>query len=192
MLQKISTANPYIHQIRQSLSHTKPVAVDWLVLAHNDKQLLTQLDEAFLDSLLAVIALPPSRLQVQDERLTELVEWAVAELNVKGVLLVGHSQGEGPEAQVTLLGGRAKTLRLNSGESSSNSLLERLTKAQQQAVRVQEQLAEQIDWLSRLTVIEQERIQLHGLFYRAESGIFYAYDQSQRSFKPLLSEAAAA
>ncbi len=190
MLQKITTANPYIHQIRQSLSHTQPLAVDWLVLAHNDTQLLAQLDEAFPDNVLAVVALPPNRLQIDDARVTELVEWAIAELGVKGVLLVGHSHAESPEAQIQLLGGKAKTLARNEGESSSNSLMERLKKAQIQAARMQEQVAEQIERLSRLTAMWREQIQFHGLFYRAESGIFYAYDQHQHSFKPLLSEAA--
>ncbi|MBL8206779.1 MAG: hypothetical protein JNM09_21280 [Blastocatellia bacterium] len=196
MLQTISTANPYIHQIRQSLKYTQPVAVDWLVLAHNDTQLLAQLDEAFPESVLAVLALPQHRLQMNDALMAELVEWAIAELGVKGVLLVGHSQGELPEAQVKLLGGKVKTQTRNWDDplTASNSLLDRLMKGQLQATRLQDQLAEQMERLSQMEVVQnhqfRDQIQLHGLFYRQESGIFYAYDQRQRGFKPLLSETA--
>ena len=197
MQREITTANPYIEQLRQSLQQTRPVAVDWLVLAHNDQQLLARLDEAFPDSALAVIALPQHHWQVEDESMTEVVEWAIRELGVKGVLLVGHSQSEEAEESIKLLGGKVKALTSNGTGSFSNAnpLLERIRKVQARATRLQQQLAIQLDKLSRMTLIQsrllRRQLQLHGLFYRAESGVFYVYDEQRRDFRPLLHEAAA-
>jgi hypothetical protein len=193
MLQvKTSTANPYITQIRQSLQQTQAVAIDWLVLAHNDAQLLSELDEAFPESALAVIALPQNRWQSEDELLTEVVDWAVCELGVKGVVMVGHSQGGMPEQQVKLLGGKVKTSK--PATTATNSLLERLKQAQLHSLSTQYYFAEQIERLRRATVIEnrltQNQMQLRGLFYRGESGTFCVYDQQRRDFKPLFGGAA--
>lgn len=198
MLQKVATVNPYIHKIRQSLSCAQPLAVDWLVLSHNDTQMLAQLEEAFPDAVLAVLSLPPNRLQTVDEKLIELVEWAVAELGIKGVMLVGHSQQEMFEEQVKLLGSKASRMSPREVESlvSYPSFLDRMKAAQQQAAMMQEYVANLIDNLSQITLKHGHKlcaqIRLHGLFYRAESGIFYAYDQQQRSFTALLNEVAVA
>lgn len=196
MLQKVATINPYIHKIRQSLSRAQPLAVDWLVLSHNDTQMLAQLEEAFPDSVLAVLTLPPNRLQPVDDRLIELVEWAIAELGIKGVMLVGHSQQEMFEEQVKLLGGEARRMSHRDVESLASypSFLDRLKAAQQQTAMMQDYVATLIDNLSQITLKQGHQlctqIRLRGLFYRAESGIFYAYDQQRRSFTALLNEAA--
>lgn len=196
--QLVSTANPYIHKLRRSLQQTRPVAVDWLVLADNDTQLLKHLDEAFPGSMLAVIALPQSRWQMDDQIVAEAVEWAVDELGVKGVLLVGHSQGGAPEEPVKLLGGKAKAITNHGGgpAAASGSLIDRVKGAQSRAARVQTQFAQQVHNLSQMAALRgrltRNQVQLHGLFYRGESGIFCVYDRRQRSFRPLLNEPVAA
>jgi carbonic anhydrase len=187
--QLVSTANPYIHQIRRSLQQAQHVAVDWLVLAHNDARMLKQLDEAFSGGVMAVIALPQGGWQVDDKAMTEAVEWAVEELGVKGVLLVGHSQGGAPEGPVKLLGGKSGGLTGGRPAAAPCSLIDRIKSAQSRAAHVQSQFAEQVERLSRLI---RNQVQLHGLFYRGESGVFCVYDRRQRSFRPLLDEAAAA
>lgn len=194
--QELSRINPYIHQIRRTLQQHQPGAVDWLVLAHNDSQLLSRVDEAFSDSLLAVIALPQSRWQLDEQRIGEAVDWAIQELGVKGVLLVGHSQGEVPEDTVRLLGGKVKTSRRQTELTvKSQPLFDRVRKTQLRAESLQRQLAGQVEKLCRLTVVQthmiRHQLQLHGLFYRAESDVFYAYDLQQRNFRPLLNEATA-
>jgi carbonic anhydrase len=194
--QEISQLNPYIHQMRRTLQQHQPGAVDWLVLAHNDSQLLSRVNEAFPHSVLAVIALPQSHWQLDEQRISEAVDWAIQELGVKGVLLVGHSQGEMAEEPIRLLGGKSKT-RMHQPDiaAKSNSLLDRVRKTQLRAESLQRQLAGQIEKLCRLTAVQthmiRHHLQLHGLFYRAESGVFYAYDLQQRNFRPLLNEATA-
>lgn len=191
---KSFTANPYIRQIRQTLQQSQSVSIDWLVLAHNDAKLLAELDEAFPESALAVIALPQNRWQSEDELLTEVVDWAVGELGVKGVVMVGHSQGGMPEQHVRLLGGKVKASK--STTTAANSLMERLKQAQSHSLSTQYYFAEQIERLRRTTVIEnrltENKIQLQGLFYRGESGTFCVYDQQRRDFKPLFAGAAVA
>ncbi|MBS1808193.1 MAG: hypothetical protein JST84_08380 [Acidobacteria bacterium] len=194
--QEISMVNPYIHQIRQTLQRNQPGAVDWLVLAHNDSQLLSRVDAAFSDSVLAVIALPQSHWQLDELRISEAIDWAIQKLGVKGVLVVGHSQSEVTEDTIRLLGGKVKNRRYPLDVApKSYSLLDRVRKTQLRAEGLQRQLAGHIEKLCRLTVVQshmiRHQLQLHGLFYRAESDMFYAYDLQKRNFRPLLSEAAA-
>ena len=191
---KKQTVNPYIEKIRQALARTQPAAVDWLVLAHNDARLLERLDGAFPDSLLAVVAVPQSLWRMDEEMMTEVVAWAVEELKVEGVLLVGHSQGGVPEEPVKLLGGKVAATSDNGGElkGGSDSLLDRVRKAQDRAAGVQDQFAEQVERLSQRTAVKnllnRNQMQLHGLFYRRENGVFYLYEQQLHSFRPLLNE----
>jgi carbonic anhydrase len=196
MLEQVTTTpNPYLDELRRSLQRTRRDAVDWLVVAHDDARVLTQLDAAFPESVLAVLAVPQARWQADAEMMHEVVEWAVEELGVKGVLLVGHSQGGVPDEPVKLLGGRARANGAGAPAPSCAPLTERVKSAQLRAARVQEQFAEQVERLSRTPVIEsrllRRQMQLHGLFYRGESGTFCLYDRRQRRFQPLLAEVAA-
>ncbi len=195
MLQAISTANIYIEQLRRSLQQVPDVNIDWLVFAHNDAQLLARLDQAFPESVLAVIVLPQNRWQMQEEMMADVITWAIRDVGVKGVLLVGHSQAQEPPEMIKLLGGKAAKANKKPAKTSTNTLLQRIQKAQTQSADLQNQLATQVDRLSHMTLIQSKLImnemQLHGLFYRAESGLFYIYDQQHRGFRPLFNEAAA-
>jgi hypothetical protein len=196
--QQIVTINPYINQIRRTLQQIRPASVDWLVLAHDDAYMLNQLDEAFPESVLAVIALSQHLWPREEERLAEALDWAIRELRVKGVMLVGHSQGGIPADPVRLLGGKARPVpgsKATAGASSS-SPLDPLKWAQSQSLSVQNYVEGQMERLSRLAGLEphpaRQQVPLHGLFYRAESGIFNVYDWRQRVFRPLLNEGLAA
>jgi carbonic anhydrase len=197
MFQQVtSTTNHYIDELRQSLQRNRRAAADWLVVAHDDARVLTQLDAAFPESVLAVLVVPQGRWQADAEKMSEAVEWAVEELGVQGVLLIGHSQGGVTEEPVRLLGGRALAKGAGDPPPACAPLTDRVKSAQSRAARVQEHFAEQVERLSRMPVIEsrliRNQMQLHGLFYRGESGTFCLYDRRQRRFRALLDDVVAA
>jgi len=197
MTQQIFTPNPYINQLQQFLQAAHGKTADWLVLAHNDVHLLNHLEEAFPDSLLAVISQPQSCWQMSEPLIAEAIGWALCESGVKGVLLIGHSQGGLPEEHVKLIGGKHRPAAGNNGQAgSSSSPLDRLRQAQARASSVQNHFEKQMDILSRIPALEtrlaRQQTQLHGLFYRAESGVFFAYDWQERAYRALLQKAMAA
>lgn len=185
--QTVSTANPYINSIRLTLGRTQKTEADWLILAHNDPQLLARLNSAFPDNKVAMLPLPQTCWHRNNKMMAEVAAWAIRELNVKGVLLVGHSQGGAPEEKIWPAA-RNQTRRL----SASSSFIERVTNAQIQVAHAQAHFMEQAESLSRTVAIEsqltQKQTSFYGLFYRGESDAFFAYDRRQRSFNPLTSE----
>lgn len=187
--QEITLANPYIYQLQQTLQRDQPAAIDWLVLAHHDSQLLSRLDKAFPDSVVAVIALPQSRWQFEEQWIAETVEWALAELRVQGLLLIGHSQSEVDTEPIKLLGGPFRRTDRTDTHASSFSLLDKSRKVQARIEILQQQLTGQLEKLCHLrgvqTRLTHQQLQMHALFYRAESGLFYAYDLEQEKFNPL-------
>lgn len=185
--QVVSTVNPYINNIRLTLGQNQKTEADWLILTHNDPQLLARLNGTFPDSTVAMLPLPQNCWHRNNKMMAEVVAWAIRELNVKGVLLVGHSQGGAPEEKIWPAS-RNQTKRL----SASSSFTERVKNAQIQVAHAQAHFMEQAESLSRTVAIEsqltQKQTPFYGLFYRGESDAFLAYDRRQRSFKPLKSE----
>lgn len=183
----VSPANPYINIIRLTMGRTQKTEADWLILTHNDPQLLARLNGAFPDNKVAMLPLPQNCWHRNNKMMAEVVAWAMRELNVKGVLLVGHSQGGAPEEKIWPAA-RNQTKRL----SASSSFIERVTNAQSQVARAQAYFTEQAESLSRTVAIEsqltQKNVPFYGLFYRGESDAFLAYDRRQRSFKLLTNE----
>lgn len=189
--QTASIANPYINNIRLILGQTQKTEVDWLIVTHNNPQLLARLNGAFPDSTAAILPLPQNCWHRNNKMMAEVVAWAIRELKVKGVLLVGHSRGGVHEEKV-----RAATRNQTKRLPATDSFTERVKNAQIQVALAQSHFLEQAESLSRTAVIESQLAQTHthfyGLFYREESDAFFAYDRRQRSFKPLTSETAIA
>ncbi len=193
MIQQLTKyANPYIAQIRQQLATCSDLKVDWLVIAHRDERMLVQLGEAFPNNALAVIALPQECWAMDDESVEEVVKWALDELQVQGIVLVGHSQGGTPMGQVQLLGGKVKSQTDAEVESLSapNSLIERVRQAQSLVEGCETHFQDQLEKLSLHSPVEQRlmrnQIRLQGLFYRAESGVFCLYHRRTGTFQALV------
>jgi carbonic anhydrase len=193
MIQQIEKyANSYIAQIRQQHATCNQVQIDWLVIAHNDERMLEQLDKAFPQNALAVIGLPQECWAVDEESIEEVVQWAVEDLRVQGVLLVGHSQGGAPQGRVQLLGGKARSQsdREVASLAAPNSLIDQVRKTQALVERGEKHFQDQLEKLGNLSSIQhgllRNQVKLQGLFYRAESGVFCLFDRRSRSFRALV------
>lgn len=165
----ISTlANPktgYLEFI-QRLIHEGDANIECLILSHNNPTLISRLDDAFADKPAVLIDLPQDQWQLHDGKLLRAIQWSVVEGGVKHVILVGDSSAAGQ-------GHLAPSVRAN-----PRALVAGANSIRQQA---QDQFREQLLQL----VKAMPELNLTGLFYRAESGVFVNYDAESDSFKLL-------
>jgi hypothetical protein len=198
MIQKTnSPSNPWLRQIREQLPVNGNTSVDWLVFAHNDPRMLSGLEAALSGTVMAVVSLPQSCWEMDDEMVEEVLQWAISESSVKGVLLVGHSQGGTPEDLVQIMGNTGATRSRSSiDRAASKSPLARAKHAQSKVAGCERHFVNQLEKLGRLAGINHrflpQPLQTEGLFYRCESGVFCLFDRQNRTFRALLPDASVA
>lgn len=182
------SVNQHIDSLKDQLNQIGSSQLDYLIIAHPDHQMLGQLKQAFEKSSIAVIALPQNFWCMEDTEVSELIDWAVGQLNVQGILLVGHSQGGTPKDNLQVC--PAGNIERNGASNRFNSLFEQV-EASQQCVRENEKhFVNELKSLQKQKMIESGSLRkkdlLQGLFYRAESGVFCLYDLKNDAFQALM------
>jgi len=189
MIKTAVAANPYIEQLKDKSTQDVP-QVDYLIIAHPDDRMVTALKSAFSEYQLAILTIPQFGWDMSGDAEQEVVQWAVEELNVKGVLLVGHSQGGFPNEQVQLFNGSSD--RQSASGRQGNPLLERVRQAQAALVKSEQHFVDQLQGLVSLPSLSEKTLRdpswIQGLFYRAESGIFCLVDPQSGSFQALIND----
>lgn len=191
-------ANPYVEELREQLAHQERSAVDWLVIAHNDVQLIQRLADALAGSSAAVLQLPQSSWDFEGQTLPAAIEWAVCETNPQGVVLAGHSQCSCPSEAARVFNRRARVAETLpcSPEASYERLLDGAEQVLARLQHAKEHLAAQVTHLCELPEVAQRlsghTFQVHALFYIAEGGIFLVYDLPRNTFRPLTNTSCAA
>jgi len=180
--------NVYIDRLQAQLTNVD-ASIDYLVIAHPDQAMLRALQGAFSDSTMAVVTLPQDSWAMDDKTQQEIVQWAVNELNVRGVLLVGHSQGGTPNDLVCLM---------NAGQPSQPvepvnrvaSLFERARQSHARVAQCESHFASQLEKLRNQPAIVARGLRdsalIQGLFYRVEGGLFCAFNPETQSFAGLI------
>ncbi len=194
----VSATNPYTEKLKAICARGISEA-DYLIIAHPDNRMLESLKQSLGGKKLVVMTVPQSSWAMEDESEQELVQWAIEELKVKNVLLVGHSQGGVPDEQVQFFDtsstdrqSREDQTAATQPESANriHSLLARVQNAQQGAFDCQQHFVEQLQYLLNLPAVvnhgKQNTALVQGLFYRAESGVFCSYDSKRQSFRALI------
>ncbi len=179
--QATQTQNRYIERIEQQLADSQASQLDYLVLAHNDDVMLDRLTSSFGDENLAIIALPQSGWAMDEEPLAELIRWSISDGHTKGVLLVGHSQGGTPADHVRLV---TRPQQQNSQASNArHSLLDGVLRARLVVESCENHFVSQLQLVKQAAMAaeteENSNVQLHGLFYRAEVGVFCLYENNR-------------
>ena len=184
--------NTHIENLKQQLSKNELKQLEYVILAHTDNQMIDQLKEAFVDSSIAVIAMPQSCWVMDEEQMDELMDWLLNDLNVARVLLVGHSQGGNPNGNVQVCSSGQVDPATNGPSNRITSILDRVKYGQSCVKQNEKHFLQELDCLKSLPSIKQHILRnqqiVQGLFYRAESGVFCHYDSSTRAFRALILE----
>lgn len=179
MISTVSIRNLHLDAIGELLDDGES-DVEYLIVAHQDSTLELCLASAFAGTKAAMYQVPQQSWNLEDEDLSEAIQWAVEIGKVKNVLLVGSSaanvagvQQDQAEAEL-------------SPDSQRPTLTERVRTAVLARQSAGDHFLAQFRTLSAVPEIAQSvsagQLRVDGLFYRAESGVFTYYDEKTDSF----------
>ena len=186
------TPTSVIERLQEQLRRPRQTAIEWLVIAHDDSRMLDQLRSALGGAGMAVVALPQSLWGCECESIKSIADWAISELNLKGILLVGHSQSGICENTVQVVtGGETEPASTTSPVNRVSSLFSRVQQAQSRIASCERHFRRHLEQLIQMaggpSNTSAPEVELRGLFYRAESGVFCSCDVVSGSFRPLVS-----
>jgi hypothetical protein len=181
-----ATTNPHIAALQVAFGKAAN-PIDWLVIAHNDSQMLRALSFALTGESAAILEVPQQRWDFHNEQLSEAIEWALQHSQAKNLLLVGTSDVDGAAS-------RASLVALKSRNDPANGYARLLAGLRRNDCRnrdAQKWFGSHVRRMSELVVVHNRwssgELAVHGLFYRSESGLFLAYDVNADLFRPLVS-----
>jgi len=176
--------NRYIQTLEAVLAKSK-TAVHWLVIAHNDSRMVHSLSSALSRESAAILEISADTWDFEDDELSEMIEWALQQGEIRHLVLAGHSQAGGTAIQAQLVSSNME------GEShgSFNRLVAGVQRTKTHNQEAQQKFATHVQQMSQLSVVTNRwanaELAVSGLFYRAESGLFLAYDPNENIFHPL-------
>jgi len=113
--------------------------------------------------------------------------WALQQREIANLVLVGSSQTAGAAGRASLVPPK----KAASGHSSYQSLIAGIQSYNVRCREIQEQFAYHARQMSQIPLVRNrwrdDRLEVYGLFYRVESGLFLVYDLETDTFKPLCS-----
>ena len=181
-------SNSCLESLKAQLKSSACDSLDFLILAHPDEPMIAQLKLAFAKRAIAVVALPQISWDMSSPQIEELTDWAVNELKVGGMLLVGHSQGGTPNASIQICPVESEESKGLTNRVAS--LLDRMQSSQACVKENEGHFVQQLKQLGEAPVVQACSVRngsfVEGLFYRAESGVFCRYDQAKQTFKALV------
>jgi len=180
---RTASTNPHIAELEAVFDEaTKPI--EWLVIAHNDSRMLKSLFAALNGESAALLEVSQDTWNFGKE-LSETIEWALQQGEIKNLVLVGNSQAGGAESRASL----AAPPKVD--ESGYAKLLAGVKQLNAQNRDTQERFASLVQQMSQIPVVHNrwssDELAIYGLFYRAESGLFLAYDARTDTFSALVS-----
>lgn len=192
MIKSLQVAiNDHIENLKQQLTSTPIDQLDYIILAHSDVGMIRKLKHGFFNASVAVVSIPQSEWAMDDRSINDFVEWTLNELNVKTVLLAGHSLGGTPSDTVQV----CRSGQLDSGSVQNGPLvtfIERVQAAQQCCQENESHFLMQLEKLQNAPAVQTQFLRnknlVQGLFFRAESGVFCLWNSEKSEFKPLIDE----
>lgn len=177
-----------IDQLRIQFENGTLQSADWLVIAHHDTLLLDRLQETIDEYNLAVLAIPQSYWSFEEAGSEDLIQFAIEQLGVKGILLVGHSLGGIPEDNVKV---DAVSESPNSPnrirKAMATSFMDRMRSAKRRIDLNERHVREQLAQVTSRPEVESRRnqgkLEVLGLLYRSESGLFYTCNEQSGMFE---------
>ncbi len=174
--------NPHIIKLKHVIGRASS-RISWAVFADDDPVLLRRLSQALKEESAAIVPAAQFQWDRDEDTLEDAVVWAIEELSVDTLVLVGNSAA-GVTATEPILAGQA-----GAGEAEQG-FLESVRAATKKRRLAEEHFLKQVQYLLAVPEISdrltRESLDLHFLFYRAESGVFVAHDPRDGSFYALI------
>ena len=181
-----TAANAHIAALESVYGQAKS-PVRWLVIAHNDLRLVNSLSSALADESAAVIQVSQDTWDFKSQGFIETVEWALKQGEVEKLVLVGSSQAAGGLSRASLAPAKMSA----QADTGYGKLLAGMHRHNARVCEAQAVFVEQVRELSQIPTVHRRwrngDLDVYGLFYRAESGLFFAYDADTDTFRPLCS-----
>lgn len=179
-------ANGGPSQLRKTDGGT-PQCLQWLILAPQNPMMLERLSQLTSDCESAVLPTPDG-WQPEDHELTEAVRSSILEGRVEHLLIVGHSEAAVGDDTIDSRNGSV-TEPTDQPTSGFSRLIDGARQSRENVQRAKDDFADQVAKLCRMPVVKQGvldgTLNLHALFYVAESGAFLLFDIANKSFVPL-------
>lgn len=188
VLSNSNRANPYLSEITDQFSAFQE-SCRCLVISHNEPQLVNRLSQA-IDEHSAMLQLPHAEWDFENAWLADVIRWAIRRVGVQQIALVGHStMGNTQPISLNAQAGMTES-PADKKASIYDRLIDGVTRRQQQIQQAKELFAQQYHKFLKIPDVsarsEQNYLEVHGLFYLAESGLFLAYDPQSNTFHPLV------
>lgn len=181
------TTNPHIAAL-ETLFAEATMPIEWLVIAHNDSLMLRSLSSALAGEAAAVLEVSQHEWDFEGEQLPETIEWALQQGQLKHLMLVGNSQAGGPSSRASLVASE----ETGGNESGCAKLLAGVERNHARTRDAQQRFASHVQQMLQIPVVHHRwssgELAVYGLFYRADSGLFLAYDMNANSFHALLAQ----
>jgi hypothetical protein len=184
---KLPESNRHVSKLKQLVEQSER-HISCAIFADDDPVLLRQLREAFSKESGAIIPAPQVLWGAGEYALQEAAVWSVEEAAVNCLVLVGNSAAVDAASEPTL----TKQTRVD--ETEQGPLASARTAATKRRL-AEEHFSQHVQALLNAPEISvplaRGKLTLYFLFYRAESGLFSAYDPASGSFRALLTESQA-
>lgn len=182
--------NPYFREFEDQVS-ALPETCRCLVISHNDSQLVARMSQS-LDEHSAMLQIPHTDWDFENPWLADIIRWGLGTAGVTQIALVGHS-AMGVSRSIAMNGGQELTSSESPGSkqpSIYDRLIDGVTQCQKQIAQSKEFFAKQYQKFLKIPeVIDRKaggNLEIYGLFYLADSGVFLAYDDQFNTFHPLI------
>lgn len=184
---KMPESNLHVRKLKQLVEQSER-HISCAIFADDDPALLRQLREAFSKESGAIIPAPQVLWGAGEYALQEAAVWSVEEAAVNCLVLVGNSAAGDAASEPTL------TEQTGVDETEQGPLASARTAATKRRL-AEEHFSQHVQALLNSPEIRaplaKGKLTLYCLFYRAESGMFSAYDPASGSFRALLAESQA-
>ncbi len=175
-------SNRHVQRLKQAVSQSDKTPT-WAVFADDNPVMLRQLTAALDKESAVILPVPQSLWDAADHLLEDAVVWSVEEAAVNTLVIVGNSTACIAQHEPVLAGTTAL-------EEQQDCLLSRVRSFEQKQSQAEKYFSHQVQSLLALpqvsTRLAHGKLTIHCLYYRAESGVFAAYNPVSGAFRALI------
>jgi hypothetical protein len=177
-----SESNLHLQRLKEVCMQSD-VPVSWVVFADDDPVMLRRLAAALQRESAVILPIPQALWEADGALLKDAILWLIGETGSCNLVLVGNSAAGVPVSEPFVAGQSVR-------REMTEDLFTQVQRAQRLKAQVEEHFARQISSLLAVPEIDlavaRGTLRMHALYYRAESGVFAAYDPRTRSFRVLI------
>ena len=173
-----SESNLYMQRMKEVCSQAD-VPISWAVFADDDPVMLRRLAGALQREAAVILPIPQYLWAAGDDLIKESILWISGERGIGDLVLVGNSAAGISVSEPFVAGQPAR-------RENTEELITRVHRVQRLRAQIEENFAKQVSSLLAtpeiVRAVARGTLRMHALYYRAESGVFAAYDPQTSSF----------